>query len=319
LKNDVGLIGPLNVDLLITGQAPGDMLELTRWAGPSNVILCAAGSAGYIAQDLARFGLRTSLVSTLAEDPFGDAIRRILNEAGLNIEHVERQADTLSGIGIYMLLFGSKKRPLTYRLPTHRPWPNPISKEQREFLLGSHRHIHCAGYLHFPDMWNDQMADLFRDAKAGGLTTSLDPQFVLFPFPTPWMEPLRGILKYTDMLLLDEDEARRITLETDLRKAIQVFHSLGTGVIAIKQGEKGSILYRQGNFSEMPAVPVPEEQIVDSIGAGDAFDTGMIYGFLRGWPADQCQKFATRAAASTLMGAGGTSSLANIDELLKTL
>jgi len=319
MKYDVGLIGPLNVDLLITGQAPTDISALTLWAGPSNVILCAAGSAGYIAQDLAKFGLQTSLVSTLAEDPFGDAILRILDEAGLNTGFVDRQADTLTGIGIYMLLFGSKKRPLTYRLPTHQPWPNPITKKQCEFLLASHRHIHCAGYLHFPDMWNDQMADLFRDAKAAGLTTSLDPQFVLFPIETPWLEPLRGILKYTDMLLLDEDEARKITLETDLGRAVEVLHSLGPRVIAIKRGENGSILSSKEKLYALPAVSVPEEQIVDSIGAGDAFDTGMIYGFLRGWPSDQCQKFATRAAASTLLGAGGTSTLAGVEELFHTI
>lgn len=319
MKWDVGLIGPLNVDLLITGQAPQDMAMLARWSGPSNVILCAAGSAGYIAQDLARFGLRTSLVSTLAEDPFGDAVLRILNEAGLNTSQITRQADTLSGIGIYMLLFGSKKRPLTYRLPTHRPWPDPISETTRKFLLESHRHLHCAGYLHFPDMWTTTMADLFRDAKAGGLSTSLDPQFVLFPVDTPWVEPLRGILDYTDMLLLDEDEARKITLETDLRKAMEILQSLGAGVIVIKQGEKGSILLSQKEFITLPAIPVPEEQIIDSIGAGDAFDTGMIYGFLCGWPLDQCQKFATQAAASTLMGSGGTNSLSSIAELLKLI
>jgi 2-dehydro-3-deoxygluconokinase len=283
------------------------------------VILCAAGSAGYIAQDLARFGLQTSLISTLADDPFGDAIRRILNEAGLNTTHVESQADSLSGIGIYMLLFGSKKRPLTYRLPTHQPWPDPISERTREFLLGSQRHLHCAGYLHFPTMWNDRMANLFQEAKARGLTTSLDPQFVLFPVETPWLEPLRGLLKYTDLLLLDEEEAHQITLTTDQRKALEILSSLGPKVIAIKQGEKGSILYNKGEFLHLPAVPIPEEAIVDSIGAGDAFDTGMIYGFLHGWPPDQCQKFATRAAASTLVGAGGTNSLASIGELLKTM
>src|SRR5512136_1127260 len=249
MKNDIGLIGPLNVDLLITGNAPTEMAELTRWAGPSNVILCAAGSAGYIAQDLAKFGWKTSLVSTLAEDPFGDALWRILNEAGCNTTHVERQAGTLSGIGIYMLLFGSKKRPLTYRLPTHRPWPNPITEEQKEFLLGSHRHLHCAGYLHFPDMWNGQMAGLFREAKERGLTTSLDPQFVLFPVSTPWLEPIREILNYTDMLLLDEDEARQITLQSDLREAAQLLHAQGARIVAIKQGAKGSLLYNGSKFT----------------------------------------------------------------------
>ncbi len=314
---DVGLIGPLNVDLLITGEAPTDLAELTRWAGPSQVTLSAAGSAGYIAQDLARFGLRTSVVSTLAEDPFGDAVLRILNEAGLKTEHVNRQPGTLSGIGIYMLLFGSKKRPLTYRLPTHQPWPQPLTKEQKDFLLEGHRHIHCAGYLHFPDMWSSDMADLFREAKASGLTTSLDPQFVLFPVSTPWLDPLRGILPCTDLLLLDEDEARQITLEPDLRTAIQRLQSLGPRTVVIKRGAQGSILGRDGNFFEAPAIAVPDEQIADSIGAGDAFDTGMIYGFLNGWPFDRSQRFATLAAASTLRGPGGTASLAAVEELLR--
>jgi 2-dehydro-3-deoxygluconokinase len=317
VKADVGLIGPLNVDLLITGEAPADLEELTHWAGPSNVKLCAAGSAGYIAQDLARFGLQTSLVSTLADDPFGDAILRILNEAGLNTEHVNRQAGMLSGIGIYMLLFGSKKRPLTYRLPTHLPWPKPFTKENEEFLLESHRHIHSAGYLHFPDMWGDEMAGLFRKAKAKGLSTSLDPQFVLFPIGTPWLDPLRDLLMYVDLLFVDEEEARKITLEADLRRAMDVLTSLGPKVTVIKQGERGSTL-RSGNLAhDLPAVTMSEEDIVDSIGAGDAFDTGMIYGFLQDWSMDRCQKFATLAAASTLRGAGGTASLADVQELAK--
>jgi sugar/nucleoside kinase (ribokinase family) len=314
---DVGLIGPLNIDLLITGQAPINLDELTRWAGPSNVTLCSAGSAGYIAQDLARFGLKTSLVSTLADDPFGDAILRMLGEGGLNVEQINRQPDTLSGIGIYMLLFGSKKRPLTYRLPTHLPWPKPFSRKQKEFLLESHRHLHCAGYLHFPDMWNGEMACLFRDAKAKGLSTSLDPQFVLFPISTPWMDPLKELLKYTDFLLLDEDEARQITRQEDLKKALVIFQSLGPQITAVKRGAQGSILINRERLYELPAVKVPEEEIVDAIGAGDAFDACMLYGLLQHWPLEKCQKFATLAAASTLKGSGGTTSLSTVDELLR--
>jgi sugar/nucleoside kinase (ribokinase family) len=64
---------------------------------------------------------------------------------------------------------------------------------------------------------------------------------------------------------------------------------------------------------------VPEEVIVDAIGAGDAFDAGMIYGFLHGWSMEKCQKFATLAAASTLTGWGGTTSLTPVDDLLKSL
>ncbi len=319
MKRDIGLIGPLNVDLILRGQAPVQNEELVRWAGPSEVQLCAAGSAGYIAQDLARFGFQTSLVSTLADDPFGDAVLRILNSTGLDTSHVTRQGGTLSGIGIYMLLFGSKKRPLTYRMPTHLPWPRPFTQEDRRFLLEAHRHLHCAGYLHFPDMWNDELAVIFQEAKRKGLTTSLDPQFVLIPVKTPWLEPLRGILPHTDLLLLDEDEAREITQENDLRLAAQSLCQQGPKAVAIKCGSRGSILCVGQRIQECPAVKVAEEEIVDSIGAGDAFDCGMIYGFLEGWESDRSQKFATLAAASTLKAAGGTNSLAPVEVLLKEL
>jgi len=317
MNRDIGLIGPLNVDLILTGQAPLEIEELTQWAGPSAVQLCAAGSAGYIAQDLARFGFQVSLVSTLADDPFGDAVLRILNSSGLDTTHVSRQGGTLSGIGIYMLLFGSKKRPLTYRMPTHQPWPKPFTDAQRRFLLEEHRHLHCAGYLHFPELWSGEMANIFREAKQKGLTTSLDPQFVLTPVHTPWLRPLKPILPYTDLLLLDEDEARKITLEDDLAKAAELLGEKGPKTVVIKCGKQGSLLYEDQRLFECAARKVPDEEIVDSIGAGDAFDCGMIYGFLKGWNSIKSQKFATLAAASTLKGSGGTESLAPLEVLLR--
>jgi len=311
---DVALIGPLNVDLLITGSAPIDIGELTHWAGPSNVMLCAAGSVGYITQDLARLGLNVGVVSTLADDPFGDAVQRIIGEAGVDVSHVSREPDTLSGIGVYMLLFGNKKRPLTYRLPTHQPWPIKFSREDIDYLLSA-RHLHCAGYLHFPDMWNDEMATLFGAARARGLTTSLDPQFVLFPIDTPWLEPLVDLLKVTDLLMLDEDEARQIAQIDDLRIAARMLHEAGPATVVIKRGAQGSLIYADSFIFDQPAMTVPENEIVESIGAGDAFDAGLIVGQLAGWPIERSLRFATAAAASTLHGSGGTQSLASRSEL----
>jgi sugar/nucleoside kinase (ribokinase family) len=319
MKNDVGLIGPLNVDLLIRGQAPTKLDEIIQWSGPADVTLCAAGSAGYIAQDLARFGLRTDLFSALADDLFGDAILRILQEKGLDCQHINRQPNTLSGIGIYMLLFGSKKRPLTYRLPTHLPWPQPLKKLQREELLDTYRHIHCAGYLHFPHMWNNEMAELFKDAKSKGLSTSLDPQFVLFPVSIPWMDPIKELLKFTDYIFLDETEACTITLQKDVWAAAKIFQSLNPQLTVIKRGGLGSILINREKITNLPAVKIPEDEIIDSIGAGDAFDTGMIYSLLQDWQFEKGQRFANLAAASTLKGSGGTETLATVDELVESM
>lgn len=306
---DVTVVGPLNVDLLITGHAPANLDELTHWAGPSKVMLSAAGSAGYVTQDLAHLGLTTGIISTLADDPFGDAIHRVLREACVEVSHVRREPGALSGIGIYMLLFGSKKRPLTYRLPNHKPWPPAFSSADLEYVLGA-RHIHCAGYLHYPDMWTNQMVDVFGGAKARGLTTSLDPQFVLFPVTTPWMEPLVDLLKVTDLLILDEDEARQIAQTRDLDIAAQVLREAGASTVVIKRGAQGSLIHTREQRFEQPSVAVPEDEIVESIGAGDAFDAGLIAGHLAGWSIERSTRFATLAAASTLRGSGGAESLA---------
>jgi sugar/nucleoside kinase (ribokinase family) len=321
MHREVVVIGPLNVDLLITGTAPQDMDSLRTWAGLSEVTLCAAGSAGYIAQDLTKLGLKTGVVSTLADDPFGDALLRILSEVGLDVLQVNREAGTLTGIGIYMLLFGSKKRPLTYRYPTHAPWPKQFSPDLEQYILG-HKHLHSAGYLHFPEMYTDEMGRLFRKAKEAGLSTSLDPQFPLVPINFPWVDPLINILPSTDILLLDEDEARQITQEKDLHNACKVLRGLGPGIVAIKRGGYGSLLFDGGKFIEQSAYPVPEAEIVESIGAGDAFDTGMIYGNLKGFDLRKSARFATLAAASTLRGSGGTMTLAShqvLEEQERTL
>jgi len=314
MKKDVIVIGLLNIDLLLKGSAPMDWDELKRWSGPSEVHLCAAGSAGYIAQDLAKFGLSTGIISTIADDPFSDSLLRILAESGLDVTGINRQANTDTAIGIYMLLFGSKKRPLTYRMPNHDPWPRHFSDADHKALQTA-QHIHCAGYLHFPDMYSNEMADIFQKAKKRGQTTSLDPQFPLVPIQGSWMDPVRDILPYTDILMVDETEACQIAAETDLQKAGKKLLVAGAAAVAVKQGAQGSLLFTNSSNYFQPALPIPEAEIVESIGAGDAFDTGLIYGFLKGWDWPLSLRFATAAAASTLHGSGGTLSLAGASEL----
>ncbi|CAG0931719.1 putative sugar kinase YdjH [Thermoflexales bacterium] len=311
---DVMTLGPLNVDLLITGSAPTNLDELTQWTGPSTVSVTAAGSTGYATLAFARLGLRTGVVSVLADDPLGDLIHRTLVQAGVDVSHVTRQPDTLSGIGIYLLLFGSKKRPLTYRYPTHFPWPQPLRQADRDFLL-SGRHIHCGGYLHYPEMWNDDLAQLYCVAQARGLTTSLDPQRILTHYTGAWIEPLREALKYTDLLLLDAYEAKRLAVSEDLSTAALVLQQAGPRIVAIKNGVQGTWICTSERAFHQPAVSVPEDQIVETVGAGDTFDAAFVTAFLSGWSVERCAQFAAVAAASSLRGAGAVSSLASREEL----
>ncbi|MER3459458.1 MAG: hypothetical protein C4309_13235, partial [Chloroflexota bacterium] len=80
---DIVAVGTLNVDVILIGEAPRDMEALKQWIGPSLVELTAAGSVGYCAVDLTRLGLRVSLLSSVADDVFGQWILQQLNAEGV--------------------------------------------------------------------------------------------------------------------------------------------------------------------------------------------------------------------------------------------
>ena len=315
---DVVTIGSLNVDLLIRGNAPTDRVELTHWVGPSDITITAAGSNGYATLALAKLGLRTGVVSVVADDVLGDMVLEEVKRAGVDVSHVTREPHSQSGIGIYLLLFGNKKRPLTYRYPTHFPWPNPLGQADRDYLL-SGRHIHCAGYLHYREMWNDDLAQLYRAAQARGVTTSFDPQGMLTSYEGMWIEPVREILKYTDVLLVDAHEAAHLTLNQDAIAAAQTLQQAGPRIVVIKNGAQNTFVCTHERLFLQPASVVPEVDIVDTVGAGDTFDAAFVTGFLSGWSLVRCARFASAASASSLHGAGGINGLASREELERQL
>jgi sugar/nucleoside kinase (ribokinase family) len=307
-------VGPLNIDL-DCGARHGS--GLVQWIGPSNVAVTAAGSNGYATLAFVKLGLRTGVVAVLADDALGDVVFQEMVQAGVDVSHIARQPHAQSGIGIYLLLFGNKKRPLTYRYPNHFPWPNPLSQADREFLL-SGRHIHCAGYLHYSEMWNNDLAESYQTAQARGLTTSFDPQGTLVPYKGAWINPVREILRYTDCCWWTLMK-RLIWRPAMMITAALVLQQAGPRIVVVKNGSHDVFVCTRERSFQQPVVVVPEEEIVDTVGAGDTFDAAFVTAFLCGWPIERCAKFASAAAASSLRGAGAVSSLASREELERQL
>ena len=139
--HDITVVGPLNVDILVHGEAPQYLGVLTGWEGPAAVDLAVAGSVGYTVQDLARLGLKVSVSGCVADDVFGPVILRQLRENGVSTDWVDTVKGTTSGIGVYVLAFGSRKRPLFYQLPTHDPWPLRFEKGRMDQMLDA-RFLH---------------------------------------------------------------------------------------------------------------------------------------------------------------------------------
>jgi ribokinase len=303
MKWDVTAIGTLNIDLLMVGQGPSNLNRLTGWAGPADMEMTAAGSVGYTACDLAKLGLSVTVSSCLADDPLGAFVIEALRREGVNTDHIHLHEDTVGGIGAYMLLFGSRKRPLAYRMPTHEFWPSHYREDEIDGLLDT-RLLHVGGYLHFRDNWHGSTVEIFKEARRRRVITTLDPQFPLFDLPTPWLPAMDDILRSVDVLFCDEDEARALAGVDDLDEAAVRLLDAGPTIVAIKQGEQGSTVYQGDRRVYQPSLLLGE--IVDTIGAGDAYNAAFILGTLEGWTLERRTLFATVAAGFTVTGLGGS-------------
>jgi len=295
----------VNVDLFVRGSAPLDAEVLNSWVGPSEVDLLVAGSIGYTIQALQRLGVQVDVCTTFGEDSFGRFLKTSVEAAGIGTS-LSRSAAGETAIAIYMLLFGGSKRPMTYRLPTFEPWPEPIPVDSMAGLSL----LHCGGLLHFPNMWHRDLASVFGRAREAGVLTALDPQFPLTDMPAPWLPHFADVMPHVDVFLCDEHESRSIFGTDDAEVALKKALSMGPRVAAIKLGERGALAGDRSGTVHQPAVGIPKGLVRESVGAGDAFDAGFLTALLNGAGAAEAARFATAVAAVTLSGRGGAERIA---------
>lgn len=294
----------MNVDLIIHGAAPDDKKELLEWVGISKVSVLAAGAIGYFAGVSRTLGHDISVITTLGDDPLGSIVQDCLKRLRSDLSLVEIQHGKSTAIGIYMLLFGSKKRPLTYQMPTHDLWPLSYTKTQLGAVIGS-GWFHHGGYLHFPPAWKGSVLDIFTLARKHGIGTSLDPQFPLTDYPAPWVHAVEPLLPLTDILFVDKHEACSLMAMDDHIAAARALLAKGPRMVVVKLGEDGAILVDSEGVISQPAEKIPLDEIVDSIGAGDSFDAGFVDAWIEKKSKRDCLANATHVAAATLKQPGG--------------
>jgi ribokinase len=300
----ISILGPMNVDLIAHGAAPEKKKALLEWVGTSDVSVLAAGAIGYFTGVARALGHDVSVITTLGDDPLGSMVQDCLKRLKSDLSLVEIQHGKATAIAIYMLLFGSKKRPLTYQMPTHDLWPLHFTKKQQDSVTSS-GWFHHGGYLHFPSAWNGSVLELFTLARAHGIGTSLDPQFPLTDYPAPWVHVVEPLLPFVDILFVDKHETCSLMATDDHVGAARALLAKGPKMVVVKLGEDGSILVDSDGEIAQPAEKIPFDEIVDSIGAGDSFDAGFVDAWIAKKSKRDCLLHATRVAASTLRQPGG--------------
>jgi sugar/nucleoside kinase (ribokinase family) len=128
-------------------------------------------------------------------------------------------------------------------------------------------------------------------------------------------EGLPEVLPLVDILISSKEFPHRLTGISDERASLVELHArFGCAVVGLTLGERGAIVYCEGQFVESRALAVPGG-CRDTTGAGDAFRGGFLYGLLSGEDLETSLRLANAVAALKCRSLGARTSLPTADEL----
>jgi sugar/nucleoside kinase (ribokinase family) len=281
---DLISFGEVALDIILAGvdQVP------RRWAvlGTARAACAvAAGTAGYVAQCFSKLGGRSSVLGKIGTDNVGKLVLDGFHRCAVSTKDliVNGKVDTeISTVILYN--DGNKSSVVSCILPLS---PNDFSRSS----LTNGRAFHFAGFLLYPNLWGKRGVSLFKMASKSGLLVSADPQMSATGV---WAKPFERILEHLDILLVDEEEARRISRKQRILDAVENLLKGGPQIVAVKSGERGCTVAYGDRIRRIRAYKVTP---LSTIGAGDAFDAAFIFGSLKNWTVEKVARFANTVAA----------------------
>jgi sugar/nucleoside kinase (ribokinase family) len=303
---DLLVLGDVNPDLVLSDAslevAFGQAETLVEGAE-----LTIGGSGAIMACGAARLGLRTALAGLVGDDQFGAFMLEAVAARGVDVGGVAVDPGARTGLTVVLA------RPGDRAILTFPGAIATMSAERVDAALAARaRHVHVSSFY----LQNGLVAGLpalLRAVRAGGATTSVDPNWD----PSGgWDGGLRDLLSEVDVLMPNAVEACRIGRDDDVERAAHALAQHGP-LVAVKLGADGALAVPAGGGSAVRAQPprgLPKP--VDAVGAGDAFDAGLLAGLLAGEPLEDALALACACGALSLRAAGGTAGQPTLAEAM---
>jgi sugar/nucleoside kinase (ribokinase family) len=121
------------------------------------------------------------------------------------------------------------------------------------------------------------------------------------------------LLSVTNVFLPNEKEALSLSGESNIDLAADRL-KVKVETLAIKIGAEGALGISQNQKVRAASIPV---HVVDTVGAGDSFDAGFLFGHLKGWSLEKSLRFACVCGALSTQKAGGVNGQPTLEEAMK--
>lgn len=328
-KFDILVAGEINPDLILSGDVVPEFGQVEKLL--DSATLTIGSSSAIFACGAARLGLKVGFIGVCGADVFGRFMLVEMSKKKVDIENVIIRRGGSTGLSV--ILNRASDGGLDRAILTH---PGLMAELQAsdisDALLRESRHLHVASYFLQTNLQPDLPA-LFRRAHLSGLTTSLDTNYD----PSERWLGFDELLSVTNVFLPNKTEALTITKTSDpeaaarqiaqgmqeirvapkdipRNKDLAGLHPATRSVVAVKLGAEGALACQADSITRASSIPV---KVVDTVGAGDSFDAGFLYGYLNRWPIKKSLRLACICGALSTREAGGTLGQPTLEEALK--
>jgi 5-dehydro-2-deoxygluconokinase len=252
------------------------------------------GSATNVAVAAARYGRRAAVISRTGRDPFGRFIHTALRGYGVDDRYVTA-VDGLPTPVTFCEIFPPDDFPLYF----YR-WPKAPDLEIRREELDTDA-IGAAGVFWVTVTGLSQepsrtatLAALEARAKKDITVLDLDYRPMFWPSREEARRWVQQALPHVTVAVGNLDECETAVGEREPLAAAQALHDFGVHLAVVKQGPKGVLAHDKSATVEVPPVPV---NVLNGLGAGDAFGGALCHGLLAGWDIERVMRFANAAGA----------------------
>ncbi|MFJ8693330.1 5-dehydro-2-deoxygluconokinase [Streptomyces roseolilacinus] len=307
---DLIALGRVGVDLypLQTGVPLARVETFGRFLG---------GSAANVAVAAARLGRSAALVTRTGDDPFGAYVHQALREFGVDDRWVT-PVGALPTPVTFCEIFPPDHFPLYFYRRPKAPDLEIHPGELDYDALRAARVLWATGTGLSAEPSRTATLAALR-ARAGAGTTVLDLDWR----PAFWGDPAEARARYAEALrhvtvaVGNLDECEIATGVREPRACARALLDTGVELAVVKQGPAGVLaVHRDGTTAEVPPVEV---EVVNGLGAGDAFGGALCHGLLAGWDLERTTRYANAAGAlvaSRLACSSAMPTPAEVDALL---
>ena len=260
-----------------------------------------------------RLGLRSALLTAVGDDEVGDFVTTFLERERVDTQFIPRKRGRRTS-AVILTIQPPDRFPLTFyrdncadrALTIDDVARAPVGDSRVVFLTGT-------GLSHEPA--RDATFAAAATARAAGvpLVVDIDYRADQWESAPAFAGQMQRLLRSATMAVGTEEEIAAASGSSDAGRGAAALLESGIDALVLKRGARGATVLRaQSPPADVAPFPI---EVLNVLGAGDAFASGFLYGYLQGWPLERAARMGNACGAIVVTRHGCANFMPTLDEV----